>query len=80
MPWRYDGLVARQPERGNTLVLALIVLSALATLGELTILSVRGGIATTAGDRFHTMSLYAAESGAATAMDFLRGNLDPAIG
>ena len=65
-------LRARQPQRGNSIVLALIVLSALGTLAMLTLFSVRGAVRSAAADRFHTTALYAAESGAAVAMDYLR--------
>jgi hypothetical protein len=67
----------RNRQSGNSLVLALIVLSALGTLSMLTVLSVRGGMQTAASDRFHTIALYAAESGGAIAMDYLRTNVDP---
>jgi hypothetical protein len=70
----------RDPERGNSLVLAMIVLIALGALSTFTMFSVRGGVETGAADRFHTIALYAAESGAAAAMDYLRTNIDPANG
>ncbi|MDB4959437.1 MAG: hypothetical protein JWO36_7006 [Myxococcales bacterium] len=72
--------VARDPQRGNSLILALVVLTALGTLSMLTTFSVRGGIQTTANDRFHAIALYSAESGAAVAMDFLRTNIDATLG
>ena len=66
-------LPRRQRERGNSLVLAMIVLTALGTLSMLTLMSVRSGMQTSSGDRFRSTALYAAESGAAAAMDYLRG-------
>src|SRR4051794_12992419 len=66
----------RDPERGNSLLLALIVLSALATLGSLTVVSMQSSIQMSTNDRAQTIALYAAESGAAVAMDFLRKNFD----
>jgi hypothetical protein len=69
--------VKRHPERGNTVVLALIVLSALGTLGMLALTGTRSSTQTTANDRFHSIALYAAESGGAAAMEYLRANLDP---
>jgi hypothetical protein len=71
---------ARDPERGNSLLLALIVLSALATLGTLTVVSVQSSLKTSTNDRSQSIALYAAESGAAVAMDMLRapGAYDPA--
>jgi hypothetical protein len=61
-------------------VLALVILSALGTLGMLTVGGVRAAIKTTGNDRFHSIALYAAESGGAAAMDYLRGVVDPTTG
>jgi hypothetical protein len=58
----------------------MIVMSALAALSGLTVLSVQGGLSTTSHDRFHGMATYAAESGCAAAMDFLRANLNAVTG
>ncbi len=55
-------------------------MSALGTLSMLTVASVRAGIKTSGNDRFHTIALYAAESGGAAAMDYLRGVVDPTTG
>ena len=62
----------RDRQRGNSLVLALIVMSALATLGSLTVVSVQSSLKASTNDRSQAVALYAAESGAAYAMDFLR--------
>ena len=70
----------RDRERGNSLILAMIVLAALGTLSALTVVSVQGGIATTGNDRFHAIAVYSAESGAAAAMDFLRTNINLSTG
>jgi Tfp pilus assembly protein PilX len=64
----------RDRQRGNSLVLALVVLSALATLGSLTVISVQSSLKTSTNDRSQAIAMYAAESGAAVAMDFLRTN------
>ena len=56
------------------MVLAMTVLVALATLSGLTVVSVQGGITTSSNDRFHALAVYAAESGGAAAMDWLRAN------
>ena len=66
----------RDPQRGNSLLLALIVMSALATLGSLTVVSMQSSIQTTTNDRAQAIAMYAAESGAAVAMDFLRQKFD----
>ncbi|MEO8700079.1 MAG: hypothetical protein ABI867_08550 [Kofleriaceae bacterium] len=58
----------------------MIVLTALAALGGLTVVSVQGGIATSGNDRFHTIAVYAAESGGAVAMDYLRKNVNGSTG
>lgn len=58
----------------------MIVMTALALLCTLSVFSVRGGLQTAASDRFHAVALYAAESGAASAMDYLRGKVDSQTG
>jgi len=73
-------LRARRRQRGNSMLLATIVLVALGTLSSLTVVSVQGGIATTGNDRFHQIAVYSAESGGAAAMDYLRKNIDQATG
>jgi hypothetical protein len=55
----------------------MIVLAALATLALLTTSTVRGGEASETTEHANAVALRAAESGAATAMDYLRANLDP---
>lgn len=67
-------------ERGNSLVLAMIVLAALGTLSSLTVVTVKGGLATAGNYRYHSVAVYAAESGGAAAMDFLRTNVNLATG
>jgi glutamine cyclotransferase len=62
-------------ERGNALLVALIALTGLISLAGITVLSVQGGIATSASDRFNAIALYSAESGAAAGMDYLRKNI-----
>src|SRR5262249_31954624 len=62
------------------LLLAMIVMAALGTLSALTVVTVEGGIATVGNDRFHQIAVYAAESGGAAAMDFLRKNLNLTTG
>ena len=52
--------------------LAVIVLAALALLGSLTVVSVQGSMRQASADRFNAVALYAAESGAAAAMNYLR--------
>jgi hypothetical protein len=68
----------RDRQRGNSLLLALIVMSALATLGSLTVVSTQSSLKTATNDRAQTIAMYAAESGAAVAMNFLRNHFDPA--
>ncbi len=65
----------RNKERGNIVIIAMLILVALISLGGLTTLSVQGGIASSGHDRFRSIALYAAESGAAVGMDFLRKNV-----
>jgi hypothetical protein len=66
----------RKREQGNTMVLSLIILSALGTLGTLTVISVQSSLKASTNDRAQAIALYAAESGAAYAMDYLRYHYD----
>ena len=68
----------RDSQRGNSLLLALIVMSALAALGSLTVVSTQSSLKTTTNDRAQSIALYAAESGAAVAMDFLHRHFETA--
>jgi hypothetical protein len=54
------------------MVVMLIVMVALGTIAGLTVISVQGGSAQTSAHRFSAMALYAAESGAAATMAWLR--------
>jgi hypothetical protein len=60
------------------MVVMLIVLVALGTIAGLTVISVQGGATQTSTQRFSAMALYAAESGAAVAMDWLKSQYTPA--
>lgn len=62
----------RDRERGNSLLLALIVMSALATLGSLTVVSVQSSLKASTNDRSESVANFAAESGAAAAMVYMR--------
>ena len=64
----------RDPERGNSLLLALIVMSSLATLGSLTVVSVQSSLKASTNDRSGSIATYAAESGGAMAIEYLRTN------
>ncbi|MBE7451221.1 MAG: hypothetical protein HS111_20700 [Kofleriaceae bacterium] len=55
----------------------MIALTGLVTLGGLTVLAVQGGIGAAGHERHRSTALYAAESGAAAAMEFLRTTVDP---
>jgi hypothetical protein len=59
-------------ERGNAMLLVLLAMSGLAALGGMSALAVRGGLDAAGHDRFKAIALYAAESGAAAAIDFVR--------
>ncbi len=58
----------------------MIVLMTLGTLGMLTATSVQSGSRTAGNERFHSIAVYAAESGGAVAIDYLRKNIDVATG
>ena len=47
---------ARDPQRGNSLLLALIVMSSLATLGSLTVVSVQSSLKASTNDRSQTVA------------------------
>lgn len=64
----------RDRQRGNSLLIALVVMSALATLGSLTVVSVQSGLQASTNDRNQAIATYAAESGAAVTMDYLRNH------
>jgi hypothetical protein len=66
----------RKQQRGSALVISVLVLTGLITLGGLTVLSVQGGVGAAGHERHKSSALYAAESGAAAAMDYLRRNID----
>ncbi len=59
-------------ERGAALIVALIALVALLGIGGITMLSVQSETKSSGEDRFQQMALYAAESGAAVGMEYLR--------
>ena len=58
----------------------MIVLVALGMLSMLTLMNVRSGMQTSSGDRFRATAMYAAESGAAAAMEYLRSRINPGTG
>src|SRR5690349_17951139 len=66
---------SRRRQRGSVVIVAMLVLVALISLGGLTVLSVQGSASATGADRFKAIALYAAESGASAAMDFMRKHL-----
>ena len=63
-------------ERGSVVIIAMLAMVALISLGGLSTLVVRGGIASSGHDRFRSIALYAAESGVAAASDYLRGRVE----
>lgn len=69
---------AQRAQRGNALLVSLIALTGLATLGSITVASVQGGSTSAASERFHTIALYAAESGGSAAIEYLRSSVNSA--
>ncbi len=63
-------------QRGSIILVAMIAVTALVGLGGLTILAVRGGLTSTSHDRHKSVALYAAEAGAAIAMEYLRARVE----
>jgi hypothetical protein len=66
----------RSHERGSAMLVALIAVGGLITLGGMTVLSVQGGLTAVSSDRHRSAALYAAESGAAVGMNYLRAHVD----
>jgi hypothetical protein len=62
----------RDPERGAALVVSLITLTGLLAIGAITLLSVQSEIQSSGATRFEQTALYAAESGVAAGMEYLR--------
>jgi Tfp pilus assembly protein PilX len=70
----------RAIQRGSTMVVMMIVLVGLSAIAGLTVISVQGSAAATTVQRFDSIALYAAESGALAAMEWLEVNYDDAGG
>lgn len=64
-------------ERGSALMVALTTLVALISIGGLALLSARSELQSVGQARFSKAGLYAAESGAAAAMEFFRSSCNP---
>ncbi len=74
--WRARLPYRQRAQRGNAMLVSLIALTGLAALGGLTVSTVQGNNAATATERFHAIALYAAESGGAATMEFLRDSVN----
>jgi hypothetical protein len=61
-------------ERGSALIVVVVTLVALLSIGAVTILSVQAELTSTGQRRYDQQALYAAESGVAAGMEFLRTN------
>ncbi len=64
-------------QRGATIIVALIVLSALLMTGTIMILKVQRGARASSQARFQSVAHFAAESGVSAGMEFLRTNVVP---
>ena len=62
-------------EKGSIVVVAMLAMVALISLAGLSTLAVRGGLASSGHERFRSIALYAAEGGAAAAIDYLRSHV-----
>lgn len=72
---RRHPVLAVDRQRGSAMLVALIAVGGLITLGGMTVLSVQGGLTAVSHDRHRSAALYAAESGAAVGMVYLRANV-----
>lgn len=61
-------------QRGSVILLSLLALVAMLGLGLVTITTVQGDMRASGSDKFSRIALYAAESGVAASMEFLRNN------
>lgn len=64
----------RRGQRGSVMVVAMVTLSGLLAVAALTLVKVKRGLNASSQSRFQSMALFAAESGIAAGMDFLRAN------
>lgn len=67
----------RAREQGSVMVVALVVLVALLGLGGYAAVSVQQGLSQAGHNRYEQAALYAAESGVAAGVDYLRRHYDP---
>jgi len=68
------GFAANRGQRGSVMVVAMVTLSGLLAVAALTLVKVKRGLNASSQSRFQSMALFAAESGIAAGMDFLRAN------
>lgn len=61
-------------QRGSVMVVAMVTLSGLLAVAALTLVKVKRGLNASSQSRFQSMALFAAESGIAAGMNFLRAN------
>ncbi|MBL4635000.1 MAG: hypothetical protein JKY56_14095 [Kofleriaceae bacterium] len=61
-------------QRGSVMVIAMVTLSGLLAVAALTLVKVKRGVNASTQARFQSMALFAAESGIAAGMDYLRAN------
>ncbi|RMH40430.1 MAG: hypothetical protein D6689_13815, partial [Deltaproteobacteria bacterium] len=64
-------------ERGSVMLVAMVTLVGLLGIGGLAILSIQSGQSATGHERFRRVARYAAESGIAAGMEYLRDALQP---
>jgi Tfp pilus assembly protein PilX len=67
----------RDPEKGAALVLTMITIAALLGLGAVTLLTMQAELVSSGQTRFQAQALYAAESGVAAGIDYLRNSCSP---
>ena len=67
----------RDPEKGAALVLTMVTIAALLGLGAVTLLTMQSELVSSGQTRFQAQALYAAESGVAAGIDYLRNSCSP---
>lgn len=64
-------------QRGSVLLVVMMVMAAMLGVGSLAVMSARMGTRSVAHDRYQGQALYAAESGLAAGVEYLRSVRDP---
>ena len=73
---RQDSTRNGDPQRGSAMLISMVVIMALTGLGLVAVTNVRSGSQASSHARFERSAMFAAESGVAAAMEYLRATPD----